>query len=85
MLRISIGYNCVLFVSGAIWMDDFGDDYEDFFNEVLNALKGMSDREDYRWRQGQWRKMDRCWQHVQELAGDHCSFTCMNTFYNFIG
>jgi len=52
MLRISIGYNCVLFVSGAIWMDDFGDDYEDFFNEVLNALKGMSDREDYRWRQG---------------------------------
>jgi len=26
---------------GAIWMSDFGDDYEDFFNEALNALKGM--------------------------------------------
>ena len=22
-------------------MSDFGDDYEDFFNEALNALKGM--------------------------------------------
>jgi hypothetical protein len=41
MIEISIGYNYVMSVGGTIWMSDYGDDFEDIFDESLNALKGM--------------------------------------------
>ena len=30
-----------MLLSGASWMSDFGDDYEEYFDEVLNVFKGM--------------------------------------------